>query len=99
VRDYRILGDDITVSLSGERQEVAAPGVEGGSDGATGLFSMEPDGTEERVLPAAVREAPLARNSVLRIATPGGGGFGALADRTPEAEVQDVRDGRANKAE
>jgi N-methylhydantoinase B len=89
VRDYRILGDDITVSLSGERQDVAAPGVEGGADGATGLFMLDPAGTAQE-LPSAVQEQKLPRGSILRVATPGGGGYGDPHDRDRALVTRDV---------
>ena len=48
IRNYRIFGDDVTVSLSGERQDVAAPGIDGGKNGATGFFMPEPDGAAKK---------------------------------------------------
>ena len=96
VRDYRILGDDITVSLSGERQDVAAPGVEGGADGATGLFMLDPAGMAQE-LPSAVQQQPLPRDSVLRIATPGGGGYGMPAQRDDARMEKDRREGRLDR--
>lgn len=97
VRDYRILGDDITVSLSGERQDVAAPGVEGGGDGATGLFMLDPAGAAME-LPSAVQQQSLKRDSVLRIATPGGGGYGEPDSRAAERVDKDRREGRLEKS-
>ena len=47
VRDYRVLGDDIVVSLSSERQHVAAAGAAGGKPGALGAFVLNPDTPEE----------------------------------------------------
>ncbi|MNC90650.1 Hydantoinase B/oxoprolinase [compost metagenome] len=76
VRDYRVLADDIVVSLSSERQHVAAGGAIGGGAGATGRFVFNPGTADERVLPAAAADVPLPRGSVLRIATPGGGAYG-----------------------
>lgn len=93
MRDYRILGDDITVSLSGERQDVAAPGVEGGADGATGLFMLDPAGAATE-LPSAVQQQPLPRGSVLRVATPGGGGYGNSNSRAAERIERDRREDR-----
>ncbi|NKB57549.1 MAG: hydantoinase B/oxoprolinase family protein [Alphaproteobacteria bacterium] len=94
VRDYRILGDDVTVSLSGERQDVAAPGVSGGGDGATGLFMRDPESEHSRKLPSAVQEEPLSKGSVLRIETPGGGGFGNPGSRDPASVERDIHQGR-----
>ncbi|OGA11474.1 MAG: hypothetical protein A2W68_16400 [Betaproteobacteria bacterium RIFCSPLOWO2_02_64_14] len=87
VRDYRVLADDIVVSLSSERQHVAARGACGGGDGATGRFVLNPGAPDERTLPSAAADVPLPRGSVLRIATPGGGGYG------PEVGVVPVKTG------
>jgi N-methylhydantoinase B len=77
VRDYRVLADGVTVSLSSERQTRPARGVAGGGDGATGAFLLNPGTAGERRLPSAAMDLPLARGDVLRILTPGGGGFGS----------------------
>jgi len=82
-RDYRILGDDVTVSLTGERQSVPARGMAGGGDGALGEFIVDPGGPNERRLDAAVKEAPLPKGTLLRIGTPGGAGWGDPAARKP----------------
>ena len=76
VRDYRVLADDIVVSLSSERQHCAAQGAAGGGAGATGAFILNPDTPQERRLPSAAADVPLARGSVFRICTPGAGGYG-----------------------
>ena len=94
IRDYRILADDVTVSLTGERQLVAAPGVEGGRPGATGSFLINPDTATERCLGAATNQHPVPRDSILRIATPGGGGYGVSSKRNPDLVARDIREGR-----
>jgi N-methylhydantoinase B len=94
IRDYRILADDVTVSLSSERQHVRAAGLAGGQDGQAGEFVYNPGRTDERKLPSAAAEVALPRGSVLRIATPGGGGYGPQAARAPEALESDLREGR-----
>jgi len=99
VRDYRVLADDLTVSLTGERQSNPARGIEGGKDGAVGEFVLDPDTNHARKLSAAVKELKLARDSVLRIATPGGGGFGPPEARPRDAVARDVREGRVGEAE
>ncbi|MDC0987413.1 hydantoinase B/oxoprolinase family protein [Alphaproteobacteria bacterium] len=97
VRDYRILGDDITVSLSGERQHAPGPGMDGAGDGALGVFSIDPDIPSARTLSAAVGEEPLPRNSILRVATPGGGGWGDPSTRDRALVERDLREERGNK--
>ncbi|MEJ0068221.1 MAG: hydantoinase B/oxoprolinase family protein [Pseudomonadota bacterium] len=94
VRDYRVLADDVTVSLSSERQAVAATGLAGGAAGATGCFILNPDTPDAQILPSAAAEVPLPRGSILRVCTPGGGGFGALSERDAAAVVRDKREGR-----
>ncbi|WP_089933210.1 hydantoinase B/oxoprolinase family protein [Candidatus Entotheonella palauensis] len=81
VRDYRILADDIEVSLSSERQNVPARGECGGMAGAPGEFVLNPDQPGERQLPSAVADVPLPRGSVLSIRTPAGGGYGPVEKR------------------
>jgi N-methylhydantoinase B len=97
VRDYRVLADDVTVSLSSERQHVAADGIAGGEAGRTGEFVFNPGRSDERKLPSAAGEIALPRDCVLRIATPGGGGCGAAVDREPEARRRDQVEGRMAK--
>jgi N-methylhydantoinase B len=82
VRDYRILADGITVSLSSERQHVPAAGLAGGGAGSPGRFMLDPGTPGERRLPSAAAEIPLPRDSLLRIETPGGGGFGKTGQET-----------------
>ncbi|GAA4324103.1 hydantoinase B/oxoprolinase family protein [Pigmentiphaga soli] len=76
VRDYRALGDDTVLSLSSERQHAPARGLAGGGDGALGQFVLNPGTPEERQLPSAAAEIRLRKNDVLRVNTPGGGGYG-----------------------
>lgn len=94
VRDYRVLADDIVVSLSSERQHVAAQGMAGGGAGALGAFVLNPGTPDERRLPAAAADVPLPRNSVLRIATPAGAGYGPPSKRDREAIRRDLREER-----
>jgi N-methylhydantoinase B len=94
IRDYRALHDGIQVSLSSERQRVAARGLAGGGEGAPGMFILDPDTPNERVLHSAEADVSVPKGSVLSIRTPGGGSFGPLRDRDPEVLAQDVREGR-----
>ncbi len=98
VRDYRVLADDIVVSLSSERQHVAASGMAGGGAGACGAFILNPDTPQQQKLPAAAGEIALARDSVLRICTPAGGGYGDPAQRDAQALERDVREERGRRS-
>lgn len=94
VREYRALSDGIVVSLSAERQNVAASGMQGGQPGATGRFVLDPDTPAERVLSSAESELPLRRGSVLAVYTSGGGGYGPPEARSREATEKDIRERR-----
>jgi N-methylhydantoinase B len=97
LRDYRVLGDDIVVSLSSERQHVAALGAQGGEKGALGAFVLNPGTPEERKLPAAAADVKLPRGSVLRIATPAGGGYGKAKERDRAAIGRDLNEERIGR--
>jgi len=94
VRDYRVLADDIVVSLSSERQHVASPGMLGGGAGACGAFILNPDTAHAQVLPSAAADIALPRNSILRICTPAGAGYGDPKKRTIAAVQSDVLQNR-----
>jgi len=89
-----VLADDIVVSLSSERQHVRARGISGGGDGAAGAFVLNPDAGEACTLPSAAADVKLPRGAVLRISTPGGGGYGPAQKRDAQALERDVREDR-----
>ena len=97
VRDYRVLSDDIVVSLSSERQHVAAPGSHDGGPGTLGAFLLDPGTPHERKLPAAAADVRLPRDSVLRICTPSGGGYGPARERDPAAIARDLGEERISR--
>lgn len=76
-RDLQVL-DDVTLSLITERRESAPWGLAGGEPGATGENWLLPGGDESRAerLPdkCTVR---MRAGDVLRMLTPGGGGWGS----------------------
>jgi N-methylhydantoinase B len=95
-RDYRVLADDIVVSLSSERQHVAARGMAGGADGAVGTFVLNPESDETCTLPSAAADVRLPLGSVLRISTPGGGAYGPSEKRNAAAHERDIREERTS---
>ncbi len=94
VRDYRILADDVRVSLSSERQQIAAKGTQSGQSGATGAFVMNPGVDDAQVLPSAAADIALPRGSLLSVRTPAGGGYGTPEHRDPKHIERDVREAR-----
>ena len=98
VRDYRVLGRDVTVSLSAERQHEPARGMRGGGDGRTGRFVLDPGTPGEREVGSGTRELPMPAGSLLRVETPGGAGFGPPGSRDPALTARDLREGRVDAA-
>jgi N-methylhydantoinase B len=70
-----------------DRTMVAAPGAEGGHEGAPGLLRSG----DEPLAPK--RLIDLAPDAVVRFDLPGGGGVGDPLERDPEAVLGDVLDG------
>jgi N-methylhydantoinase B len=73
-----------------ERQRFRAWGIAGGRCGARAEAILNPGRADEREL----RKIDLLRmepGEVLRIATPGGGGYGDPFERSPEQVLEDVR--------
>jgi N-methylhydantoinase B len=97
VRDFRILGNDVTVALRSARQRFAAKGIDGGGSGALGAFILNPGLPDEAKLPSTSSETPLKTGDVLRVMTPGGGGIGEAKARDRMALEQDVCEGKVSK--
>jgi N-methylhydantoinase B/oxoprolinase/acetone carboxylase alpha subunit len=78
-RDVLML-EDVTVSLITERRDTQPWGLHGGEPGASGENWLLPDGDESRAerLPAKC-QLELKAGDVLRMLTPGGGGWGTPA--------------------
>lgn len=81
LRDLRVLADDATVALRSARQIFPAQGLAGGKAGALGAFIRNPGRSDVTKLPSTSSDTPLKKGDVLRIVTPGGGGFGNVAER------------------
>ena len=80
VRDYRVLGDEVKVSLSAERLHAPAPGAAGGGAAACGRFVVAPDTETAREYESGTSSLALAKGTLFRVETPGGGGFGEPID-------------------
>jgi N-methylhydantoinase B/oxoprolinase/acetone carboxylase alpha subunit len=85
-RDLEVL-EPVTLSLIAERRQYAPWGLEGGEPGATGDDWLLPGGDETRqeTLPSKITR-PLASGDVLRLQTPGGGGYGSPVHETMSTE-------------
>jgi N-methylhydantoinase B/oxoprolinase/acetone carboxylase alpha subunit len=78
-RDLEVL-EDVTLSLITERRVSAPWGLEGGGPGAVGENWLLPGGEEAGAEPLPDKiTRPLDAGDVLRLRTPGGGGYGRHA--------------------
>jgi len=93
-RQIRALDDDTFCYASSEGGTVPAAGVFGGGSGACSRIVLDHGSERERTIPANQPRLTLAAGDSVRIETPGGGGFGPVASRSPEAVAADLRAGK-----
>ena len=93
VREYEVLDNDARFSLRSTKHTVAPKGIDGGSDGKTGLCTLNPGKPDERVIPSRYSDHVLHPGDVFSLETPGGGGLGNPLERDPQRILHDVRNG------
>jgi len=91
-RDVEVMTDGVVFSRYGDRQKNVVPGAEGGGPGKPGRFVLNP-GREDAPLKSKGVD-PLKKGDIVRIETPGGGGFGPVSERSDAALAADLRDGK-----
>ena len=95
-RDFRVMQPDATLNLLGDHAKFPPRGMRGGGDGATGRYVLNPETPEERVMPNKLSNYPLQNGDVISMQTPGGGGYGEPAERDPQNEERDRREGKVD---
>ena len=98
VRDMRLLADNAGVSLRSSRQKYPAPGMAGGTPGGLGTFIRNPGTANEERLGMTTSGTPFANGDVLRVMSPGGGGYGDPRERDPVAIRRDLAEGKISAA-
>lgn len=98
VRDMRLLADNAGVSLRSSRQKYPAPGMAGGTPGGLGTFIRNPGTAKEERLGMTTSGTPFANGDVLRVMSPGGGGYGDPRERDPAAIRRDLAEGKISAA-
>jgi N-methylhydantoinase B/oxoprolinase/acetone carboxylase alpha subunit len=74
----------VTVSLIAERHASRPWGLDGGGDGASGEHWLLPSGDESRATRLLDKcTVQLDAGDVIRVLTPGGGGWGSTAESSP----------------
>lgn len=99
-RKFESRFDNVSFTGLGDRQKFAPWGLNGGGDGAGGMYYLErKDGTTER-LPSKCSDVVLNTGDIVTIKTPGAGGYGDPKRRNPSSVLVDVIENKVtiNKA-
>lgn len=90
-REYEAL-QPAMVLYRGDRAIYPAKGYGGGANGRPSRFLVNPDGADEKTMPANCR-VDLKAGETFRVEAAGGGGFGDAARRSRDARARDSEDG------
>ncbi|NWF95683.1 MAG: hydantoinase B/oxoprolinase family protein, partial [Candidatus Thorarchaeota archaeon] len=82
VREIELLADGCTLAIQSERRTLAPWGLSGGHPGACGVNVLRIADVDYRL--QAKSSVLLPRGAIVRIETPGGGGWGAPDDLLSE---------------
>jgi N-methylhydantoinase B len=93
VRDLRVVGDEAVIGLRMDNIRWPAWGVKGGMGGGAGRILVNPGTSDERELRPMSEGNKLKKGDLVRIMTPGGGGWGSPLERAAEQVRDDVLDG------
>ena len=77
--------------VADDRMLLQPVGAAGGEAGSGSLYTLNPETDRELSIPNKTDFIPIKSGDLLRIQTPGGGGWGDPLDRDPEKVLQDVR--------
>ena len=96
-REYLNL-QDARFSIRSAKHVIAPLGAGGGGAGRTGDIIVNPGSAQEKRLPTRYADYPLKAGDIVRLDTPGGGGFGDAQTRNPESILADVQEGYVSPA-
>jgi len=95
-RDYWFPNHRVTFSILADRGRFAPWGLFGGGSARTARVIRDPEGAAQALpLKGSVE---LQAGEVVSVQTPGGGGYGPVSDRDPDAVRRDVRVGKVSTA-
>jgi N-methylhydantoinase B len=93
VRDLRVVGDEATIAVRMDNIRWPAWGVKGGMGGRAGRIVVNHGTPGEYEIPPISEGNKLRRGDLVRLMTPGGGGWGSPLERDAELVHEDVLDG------
>jgi N-methylhydantoinase B len=89
-KDIRVLVDG-TMMIHSDRARLQPWGVSGGQAGLGSVWILNPGEADERILPGKSDGIAFKAGDVLRVLSPGGGGWGDPLERDPAAVCEDVK--------
>jgi len=93
VREYEVLGGEVSFSHRGERHFSAASGLAGGSEGAMARSVIHRAGGAEEIIPSKIATTLRPGDRVV-VETAGGGGYGEPDRRAAALAEADIADGK-----
>ena len=96
-RELELLQDDVLYTGLGDRHKFHPWGLEGGQEGATGAFYRvaAADGSVTRMGHKTTSFA-MKKGDIIRVTTPGAGGYGNPFEREPAKVLQDVMESKVS---
>lgn len=96
-RELEMMQDDVAYTGLGDRHKFHPWGLAGGKEGDTGAFYRiaAEDGSVTR-MGHKTTSFPLKKGDIIRVITPGAGGYGDPLKRAPEKVLKDVIEGKVS---
>jgi N-methylhydantoinase B len=96
-REYRVMADGTRLRTKGDRHLSAPWGLAGGLPGRPGNYRLNP-GSDEQAVASKAYDVALRPGDVVRIETPGAGGFGLPGERSRDRVLWDLLEGKLSAA-
>lgn len=96
-RELEIMQDDVLYTGLGDRHKFHPWGLEGGQEGAAGAFYRVAvaDGSVTQ-MGHKTTSFPMKKGDIIRVTTPGAGGYGNPMEREPDKVLQDVMEDKVS---
>jgi N-methylhydantoinase B len=96
LREIRILDGVVRFSSHGDHHKNPPLGISDGLPGGTGRFTLLRKNGQTIIIPSKTSQVNLYEGDVLRIQSPGGGGYGNPLERDRKLVLKDVKEGRVS---
>lgn len=95
-RELELRQDNVLYTGLGDRHKFHPWGLQGGLEGGTGgFYRVQPDGIVTQ-MGHKTTSKPMHKGDVIRVITPGAGGYGNPKKRQPEKVLKDVAEGKVS---